>query len=130
MTPPGSTQSNNETFGMILAAVSEVKAIVSGLDERVRLLERATIEQSVTATNKLEALFRRVDEHASLLRALQDDLSCKVHDREVVTSGLDRRLSEVEGITRFIKWLGAAVGGLIIVLIWGILTHTITIATP
>lgn len=136
--PPASTQSNNnEAYSMILAAISEVKAIVSGLDERVRQLERATVEQSVTAAQKLDALFRRVDEHSAQIREVENEVMCRVRDRQAVTDKLDERLTalsqriqEVEGVARLSKFIGAAFGGLIIALIWGILTHTVIIGVP
>ncbi len=136
--PPASTQSNNnEAYSMILAAISEVKAIVSGLDERVRQLERATVEQSVTAAQKLDALFRRVDEHSAQIREVENEVMCRVRDWQAVTDKLDERLTalsqriqEVEGVARLSKFIGAAFGGLIIALIWGILTHTVIIGVP
>jgi hypothetical protein len=135
MTPPAPR--NDEAYSMILQAISEVKTIVSGLDERVRQLERATVEQSVTAAQRLDAAFRKIDEHTAQLREVENDLTCRVRERQDVTNDLDKRLTsldkrtqDTEAVIKILQWLGAAVGGLIIVLIWGILTHTVTIGTP
>lgn len=135
MTPP--VNRSQDAYNMILAAISEVKTLVSGLDERVRQLERATVEQSVTAAQKLDALFRRVDEHSAQIREVENDVTCKVRERQAVTDDLDKRIvamslrvQDIESVTLLAKWVGAAFGGLIIALIWGILTHTITIGVP
>ena len=128
MNPPNPNR--NETYDMILQAISEVKAIVSGLDERVRQLERATVEQSVTAAQRLDAAFRKIDEHTGQLRELQNDLDCRVRERQEITNDHAKRLNEVESVSRIAKWLGVVVGGLIAALVWGILTHTITLAMP
>lgn len=135
MNPLG--QRSENTYDLILQAISEVKAIVSGLDERVRQLERATVEQSVTAAQRLDTAFRKIDEHTLQLREIENDLVCRVRDRQAVTDDLCKRLDilaqrmqNVESVARFAKWLGGAVGALVIVLVWDILTHTVTIGMP
>jgi hypothetical protein len=137
MTPPTGSTRNDEAYALILSAITEVKTIVTSLDSRVRALEQATVEQSVTAAQKLDALFRRVDEHSAQIREVENDLTCRVRDRQVVTDDLYKRfevmaqrVQEVEGVAKLVKWLGAAVGGLVVALVWGILTHTIQIGMP
>ncbi len=130
--PPASDErkANTETLQMILAAVGEVKGLISGLDERVRQLERATIEQNANASNKIDALFRKLDEHATRLRELESEVECRVKERVKAIEEHDRRIQEVEGVSKIAKWLGAAVMALIIGLVWGIMTHTVSIGVP
>lgn len=130
MTPPSSSNRSDEAYGMILAAITEVKTIVTSLDGRVRALEQATVEQSVTASQKLEALFRRVDEHSVQIREIENDITCRVRERQTVTDDLSNRVLDLEGVSKIARWLFAAVGALVLALVWGIVTHTITISMP
>ena len=123
MTPP----SNNANFDLVLQAISEVKTMLIGLDERVRTLEQTTITQSVTAAQKLEAAFRKLDEHSIKLDSLRIDLDYRVDERVKVTDTLDDRMLRVEQITSAVKWLGGMLVALAVGLLWGIFTHQITV---
>ena len=126
MTPEAS-QRNNDNLGLVLQAVSEIKTMLSGLDERVRQLERATIEQSVTASNKLDALFRRVDEHSAQINALQVEMGERVQERNASLTALQNRVQNVEHVAAIARWLGAGLGMSILALVWAILTHQVSV---
>ena len=126
MTPEAS-QRNNDNLGLVLQAVSEIKTMLSGLDERVRQLERATIEQSVTASNKLDALFRRVDEHSAQINSLQVEMGERVQERNASLTALQNRVQNVEHVAAIARWLGAGLGMSILALVWAILTHQVSI---
>lgn len=112
---------------LVLQAIGEVKAMLTGLDERVRALEQTTITQSVTASQKLEAAFRKLDEHANQISVLRNDLDCRVAERVKVTDDLSTRVTKAEGITAAVKWLGGILIALIVSLLWGVVTHQIEV---
>lgn len=118
---PQNNDRRGDNYGLILQAISRVEAIVTTLDDRVRALERATVEQSVTAAQKLDALFRRVDEHANCINALEKDVNAAIHDRVIVTDNLRQRIQDVEGAIALLKWVAAGIGGLALVLLWNII---------
>ena len=117
--------SSNSNFELVLQAIGEVKAMLIGLDERVRTLEQTTITQSVTAAQKLEAAFRKLDEHSNKLDTLRSDLDCKVAERVKITDTLDDRMLRVEQITSAVKWLGGILVALAVGLLWAVLTHQV-----
>lgn len=121
------TPSTNNDAQLILQAINRVEAVVTGLDGRVRALEQAMIEQTVGSSNKLDAMFRRVDEHKILIDSLGSEIDCQVKERKDVTDKLERRVQSVEVVAAFAKWLGALFLTLAIVLIWAVLTHTVTL---
>lgn len=114
---------SNQNFNLLLQAISEVKTMLIGLDERVRMLEQTTISQSVTAAQKLDAAFRRLDEHATKLEILRSDIDSKVTERIRITDELDRRLAKAESITAIAKWLAGFLVMLIVALLWAIFTN-------
>lgn len=123
MTPPTRTDEQS----MILQAINELKTILSGLDNRLRELERATVEQSAVASQKLDALFRRVDEHSNAIRGIENDLQCAIRDRQSVTDNIQTRLQRVEAVTGIAKWLGMTLGLMILGLLWAIFTGQVVI---
>lgn len=124
MTP---TPSNNANFDLVLQAIGEVKSMLIGLDERVRTLEQTTITQSVTAAQKLEAAFRKLDEHSNKIDGISKDLDCKISERVKASDALSDRMLRVEQITSAVKWLGGILVALGIGLLWGIFTHQIAV---
>lgn len=90
--------------------------MVSGLDGRVRALEGAIITQSVTATQKIEAAFARIDEHTKQISTIRSDVDC-----------LEDRIAKAESIVSAVKWVGGIFAAMVAALIWGILTHQIEV---
>jgi predicted acyltransferase (DUF342 family) len=125
MTPPSNSNPNLE---LVLQAIGEVKAMLIGLDERVRTLEQTTITQSVTASQKLEAAFRKLDEHSFLLGSLRTDLDCRTSERVKVTDDLERRITRAEAVTSSVKWLGGILVTLAVALLWAVLTHQVDLS--
>ncbi len=86
-----------------------------------------TITQSVTASQKLEAAFRKLDEHTTQIGGMRNNLDCRVAERVKITDELDKRVTRAEGITAAVKWLGGIIVALIVSLVWGVVTHQIEV---
>ena len=132
MTPPSST--NGINLDLILTAITRVENVVTGLDARVRALEGSIISQSITASQKLDAAFARIDEMKVLTNSIQSDLDCKVRERVEVTNKLTERLEAAEkqiislqGIARVALWIAGVLGLMGITLLWKIFTGEVQI---
>lgn len=88
----------------------EIKEKIEGLDARLRTIEQT--EGSCKAVQELKL---------GTLEREQNDLKRRVVELEAV---IEKVMPWVSGA----KWLTGALGLSIIALIWGILTHTITLA--
>jgi hypothetical protein len=143
MAPASTNNSNNAaTLDLILSSLAEVKTVVSGLDGRIRALEGAIITQSVTAAQRLDAAFSRIDEHTKQIADFRADLDCRVRERIEITDKLSERigkleverLAQMEGRVSRLEWIaGVATGlsvllaGLIVTLLWKIFTGEVQI---
>lgn len=79
-----------------------------GFDDRLRKIENGEIGYRADLQGQITAIDGRL----------------KVMENQ----NLDGRLGKVEPVSQFSKWMGAVLGGLTLVLIWGILTHTVIIS--
>jgi len=140
MTPPAN--SNSATLDLILSTVSEVKTAMGVLDGRMRAVEGALITQSITATQRLDAAFQRIDEHTKQMGDFRIDLDCRVRERVEVTDKLGERITklETEHVAKMearvnrLEWvasiatgLSVILAGLIITLLWKVFTGEVQI---
>lgn len=99
--------------------------MLAGLDGRVRALEGAIITQSITASQKIETAFGRLDEHTKQIHQLKEDLDCRVNDRIEVTDDLNKRMIGVEQVATTAKWILGIFAVMVAGLLWAIFTHQV-----
>lgn len=98
----------------------ELKNMVSELDQRLRTIETTEIGLRQVQDLRVSQLETRIAETFS-----QHEKKQAQRDSQIV--GLDDRISALEPWVRGMRWLVGILGASVLMLLWGILTHTITL---
>lgn len=132
MVPPTSANAINQE--LILSAIGELKTMLSGVDARVRQLENSLITQTITATQRLDAAFVRIDDARRAAEDLRADMDCKVREREQITQALrsdlialEKRIAKLEFINTILSAIGSLLLILIGTLVWKLITGEVII---
>jgi hypothetical protein len=90
-------------------AFSRIEALVSHIDKRLRDIETSALADVAVQKARLDAAWKKLDEHANII-AKQDDF-----------------IQKLRPIYAALIWLSVSIGGLVIGLLWALLTHQIEI---
>ena len=93
-----------------------MEALLQTLDERLRAIETAAVTKIAVMDTRLEAAWKKIDEHEEKLRTYEAE-------QKKLTTAIDQLL----GLRSFLLWGGSAFGILFIALLWAIITHQVEI---
>lgn len=94
--------------GRVEARMDDITRRLDGLDARMVALERCQTRDGVEQSSRLDAAWRRIDEHSAALAASAED---RKH--------LGLRVSQVEDRLRLVYWLMGLIGATTVVAIVG-----------
>lgn len=93
-----------------------MEALLQALDERLRAIETAAVTKIAVMDTRLEAAWKKIDEHEDRMRTYEAE-------QKRLTTAIEQLL----GLRSFLIWGGGAFGLLIIALLWAIITHQVEI---
>ena len=136
MTPSPGNHNNilQERLNALSQAVAEgfvrIEKLLASVDDRVRLLETSAIADLAVQKSRLDAAFILINENKKNTEDVRKDLENRpsAEDVKKIVDEYPRIKDTISGV----RWLAATVTGLILTLIYGMITGSIkiTMFTP
>jgi len=126
---PGNNNILQERLNALSQAVAEgfsrIEKLLASVDERVRMLETSAMADLAVQKSRLDAAFNRIDENKCSIEDVQTDLDQYPEAKDVKNMVDD--YPRIKDTMAGVRWLALTVAGLIITLLWGMLTGSIKI---
>ncbi len=93
-----------------------VEDLLQALDARLRAIETAAVTKIAVMETRLEAAWKKIDEHDTQLKS-----QAETQNKQKLV------LEQLNGLRNALIWIVSAIGILIIGLLWAVFTHQVEI---